>query len=184
MTRDEALELLDTHIHTDSLKKHCLATEAVMRELARRLSQDEELWGIAGLLHDLDFETTKEDPKRHGLETATLLASRGLSRDALNAILRHNAEALELRRETPFDFSLTCAETITGLIVAAALVHPDKRIGSLKAQSVVKRMKSKDFAKNVNRDHVRLCEQLGIPLIEFIELSLKGMNAISGELGL
>lgn len=184
MTRDEALHLLGLHIQTQTLRNHCLATEAVMRELAARLGQDEQLWGILGLLHDLDFEYTRDNPAAHGLQTVQLLAPYQLPESALNAILRHNAEALQLQRETLLDYALTCAETVTGLIVAAALVHPDKKLQSVKAGSVRKRMKSKDFARNVSREHIALCEQLDIPLTDFIELSLGAMTTISDQLGL
>jgi len=155
-----------------------------MRDLAVRLNQDSELWGNVGLLHDLDFEYTREQPQTHGLKTVELLAPYGLPEEALNAVLRHNAEALDLKRETPLDYALTCAETVTGLIVAAALVHPDKQITSLNPSSVRKRMKSKDFARNVNRDHVGLCERIDIPLMDFVELSINAMASISEQLGL
>ncbi len=184
MTREEALQLHDRHVKADNLRKHCLATEAVMRELAARLEQNAELWGNLGLLHDLDFEYTREDPAAHGLKTVELLAPYGLPEEAVKAVMRHNAEALGLTRETALDFALTCAETITGLIVAAALVHPDKKIRSLNPTSVRKRMKSKDFARNVNRDHVGLCERLDIPLMDFITLSIGAMASVSDELGL
>lgn len=184
MTRDEALKLLDAHVKTESLHKHCLATEAIMRELAKRLDQDVELWGLVGLLHDLDFEYTRDNPNAHGLKTMEMLSSFQLPQEAINAIVRHNAEALALERETILDNALTCAETITGLIVAAALVHPDKQIKSLSSNSVRKRMKSKDFARNVNRQHLGLCEQINIPLMDFIELSIYAMNSISDQLGL
>lgn len=184
MTRAEALTLLQTHIQADTLRNHCLAAEAIMRELANLLGQDPELWGLAGLLHDLDFEYTRDNPSQHGLRTVEILAAAQLPPEATDAILRHNAEALGLQRETPFDFALTCAETITGLIVAAALVHPEKSIAALNANSVRKRMKSKDFARNVNRDHVLLCERIGIPLMDFIQLCIKAMASISSQLGL
>ena len=184
MTRDEALQLLGSHVKADNLRKHCLATEAIMLELAARLNQDRELWGTIGLLHDLDFEETRERPEVHGRKTVELLAPHGLPAEALNAVLRHNAEALGLERETVFDHALTCAETITGLLVAAALVHPDRQIKSLNPASVRKRMKSKDFARSVNRDHVALCERINIPLMDFIELSISAMASIGDELGL
>jgi uncharacterized protein len=184
MTRNEALEVLETHVQADNLRKHCLATEAIMRELAAKLDQDRDLWGNVGLLHDLDFEYTRDRPEVHGLKSIEMLAPYGLPEEALNAVLRHNAEALDLKRESVLDYALTCAETITGLIVAAALVHPDKRINSLNPTSVRKRMKSKDFARSVNRDHVALCERVDIPLMGFIELSIKAMASIGDELGL
>lgn len=155
-----------------------------MQELAAYLKQDRELWGNLGLLHDLDFEYTRDNPAAHGLKTVELLAPYGLPVEAMNAVLRHNAEALGLQRETVLDYALTCAETITGLIVAAALVHPDRKIRSLNPASVRKRMKSKDFARSVNRDHVNFCERINIPLMDFIALSIGAMASISDELGL
>jgi uncharacterized protein len=184
MTREEALKLFESHVQSDTLKKHCLATEAIMRELARVLNQDSELWGVVGLLHDLDFETTRDNPGIHGLKTVELLAPYGVAEEGINAILRHNAEALHIERETVLDYALTCAETITGLIVAAVLVHPDKQLRSLNPNSVRKRMKSKDFARNVNREHVALCERIDIPLMDFIDLSMRAMGSISDRLGL
>lgn len=184
MQRDEALQLLEAHVQTDTLRKHSLATEAVMRALAEKLGQNRDLWGVTGLLHDLDFEYTRDNPAEHGRKTVELLTPFAFPEEALNAILRHNAEALGLERETAFDYALTCAETITGLIVAAALVHPDKRIGSINPKSVRKRMKSKDFARNVNREHIVLCERIDIPLMDFIELSINAMNSISDQMGL
>jgi uncharacterized protein len=184
MTRDEAMRLLESHVQADSLKKHCLATEAIMLELATKLNQDRELWGVVGLLHDLDFEYTRDNPTEHGRKTLELLSPHQLPSEALDAILRHNAEALELERETLFDYALTCSETITGLIVAAALVHPDRKIRSLNSKSVQKRMKSKEFARNVSREHIALCERMGMTLVEFIELSLKAMSSVSEQLGL
>jgi putative nucleotidyltransferase with HDIG domain len=155
-----------------------------MRWLAPRFNADVELWGIAGLLHDLDFEATREKPEMHGVVTSEMLAQFDLPQEITDAIQRHNAEALHLERESVADYALTCAETITGLIVAAALVHPDRKIRQLNVKSVVKRMKSKDFARNVNREHIVLCERIGIPLAEFIQLSIDAMNSISEELGL
>jgi uncharacterized protein len=184
MTREEGLKLLESHVHADNLRKHCLAAEAIMRELAGKLNQDVELWGLMGLLHDLDFEATRETPSLHGIKTVEMLSPYGFPRQATDAILRHNAEALQLERETVLDFALTCAETVTGLIVAAALVHPDKKIESLSPKSVFKRMKSKDFARNVNREHVVLCERIGIQLMDFIGLSIGAMATISDRLGL
>lgn len=184
ISREQALNLLMSHVISDHLIKHALATEAIMKDLATILGEDAELWGIAGLLHDLDYEMTKDSPQEHGKKTAELLSSFDLPQDLIHAIMRHNAEALQLSRETTLDFALTAAETITGLIVAATLVHPEKRIEKLQAQSVRKRMKSKDFARNVNREHIMLCERIGIDLMRFIEISIEAMKKISKELGL
>jgi putative nucleotidyltransferase with HDIG domain len=182
--RDRAVELLRSRTDSDWLIKHCLASEAIMRRMARRLGQDQDLWGITGLLHDLDFELTKDDPARHTLKTVEWLEAEGMPPEALKAIRAHNAEALGIERSTVFDHALSASESITGLIVAAALVRPDRRLEGVKPKSIRKRMKEKAFARNVNRDQIRECEPAGIPLEEFIELSLDAMKEISDELGL
>ncbi len=182
--RAGALELLTSKTDTDWLVKHCLAAEAVIRAMARRLGRDEELWGLVGLLHDLDFDQTKETPEIHGLRTTQWLEQSGLPAEALQAIRAHNAESLGLQRESELDFALSCSESITGLIVAAALVRPDKKLEGVKPKSIRKRIKEKAFARNVSRDQIRECEKAGVPLDEFIELSLEAMKGVSGEIGL
>jgi len=184
MDRERALDFLDRHVKADNLRKHCLATEAVMRALAGHLGEPVELWGLTGLLHDLDFEETADRPEVHGLKTVFILAGTDLPAEALEAIRAHNAEGLGLERKTRLDFALTCAESITGLIVATALVYPDKRLASVKPKSILKRMKEKDFARGVDRDLVRLCEKIQVPLSDFAALSLQAMQGISNEIGL
>jgi len=184
ITRQEALELMQAYLQLENLRRHCLATEAIMRALAERLGFDAESWGIAGLLHDLDYEETKEDPPQHGLRTEAILKEKGVNQEIIDAIKAHNAEALGIQRKTELDIALTCAECITGMVVATTLVYPDKKIASVKPTSILKRMKQKEFARNVNRDHIRKCEKLSIPLEEFAELSLRAMETISDQLGL
>ncbi len=184
MDRENALQLLKSHLKTENLLKHCLATEAIMRSLAKELNTDAEKWGIAGLLHDLDFEKTKDDPTSHTLLSAKILEDHSIDDQIINAIKSHNAEALGISRESKLDFALAAAETVTGLIIATALVYPDKKLKSVKTKSILKRMKEKAFAKNVNREIIKECENLGIPLDRFIEISLKAMQEISDELGL
>jgi putative nucleotidyltransferase with HDIG domain len=181
---EEAREIFRQYVRTDTLIKHCLATEAIMRALARRLGEDETLWGATGLLHDLDFEETKEDPPSHTLKTARILGEKGANEIIIEAIKAHNAEALGIQRTHPLDFALTSAENITGLIVATALVYPDKKLASVKVSSVVKRMKEKAFAKNVRREAILECQRLGLGLEEFVEISLKAMQEMSRDLGL
>lgn len=176
--------MLNSHMKADNLVKHCLATEAVMRALAERLDEPADLWGIVGLLHDLDYEETADNPSEHGLKTAEILAESDLSPEVITAIKAHNAEALGVERKSKLDFALTCAESITGLVVATALVYPDKRLASVKPNSILKRIKQKDFARRVNRDQIRLCEKIGVPLADFAKLSLRAMQGVSDELGL
>ncbi len=184
MTRDEALALLRRHVKAENLVKHCLASEAIMRALARRLGRDEEKWALAGLLHDIDFEQTADKPHEHAAVAAELLAQEGVDADIIDAIRAHNAEGLGGERTTDFHHALACAETITGLIVATALVYPDKKLASVKPKSILKRMKKKDFARAVNRGIIQECEQIGLTVEEFARLSLEAMQSISDELGL
>jgi len=184
ITREQALALVRERIANANLVKHCLATEAVMRALAHKFGEDEEEWGLAGLLHDLDVEMTNADLKVHGLETEKLLRARGVSEAIVDAIKRHNPESCGLPRETRFHHALAAGETITGLIVATTLVYPDKKLASVKPSSVVKRMKEKAFAAAVNRDTIRECELIGMPLAEFAAFAVEAMKPISAELGL
>ncbi|MCF8366114.1 MAG: HDIG domain-containing protein [Bacteroidales bacterium] len=184
MKRQEAIELLDLYIKNENLRKHCLASEAVLRAMAKKLGADEDQWALAGLLHDLDVELVNADPKIHGLETAGILNEKGVDPDIIEAIKLHNDEATGLPRTTVFHHALSAGETITGLITATALVYPDKKLAGVKAKSIRKRMKEKHFAASVDRDKIRECEQAGIPLDEFIDLSLEAMQGISQDLGL
>ena len=184
ISREDALALMEQYLETDSMRKHCLASEAIMKALAPRLSGDAEMWGLTGLLHDLDYNETRELMHRHTLVTEEILKGRGVDRSIIEAIKYHNAENLGLTRTEPIHFALTAAETITGMIVATTLVYPDKKIASVNPKSVKKRLKAKEFARSVNRDHIRLCEQVGMSLDDFIGISLEAMRGISDELGL
>lgn len=160
---------------------HSLASEAVMRALARRLGRDEEQWGQAGLLHDLDVEITHADPKIHGLETARMLTEMGIDAEVVEAIKLHNEYASGQPRTEEFHHALAAGETITGLVLATSLVYPDKKISSVKPKSVVKRMKEKAFAASVKRENILECELIGIPLEEFAELSIVAMAKLEGH---
>jgi putative nucleotidyltransferase with HDIG domain len=139
ISRAEAFKLLRAHCAEEVLLKHYLATEAVMQTPARRLGQDPDRWGIASLLHDLDYDATNGDPARHTLRTEEILRNQGVDEEIIDAIEAHNAEALQRTREKPFHFAITCAESITGLIVAMALVYPDKKISSVRPSSIINR---------------------------------------------
>jgi len=183
VTRDEAVELLNQHIKSENMLKHCYASEAVMRALAVRLGRDEEEWGIAGLLHDIDVEITNADPYTHGPYSVHILSGK-VSDSVLDAIMMHNEVATGKARVTEFQHALAAGETITGLIMATTYVYPDKKIDAVKVKSITKRMKEKAFAASVRRECILECEQVGIPLDEFAELSLNAMKGISGTLGL
>jgi putative nucleotidyltransferase with HDIG domain len=184
MTRDEALVLVRKHIKNENMVKHCLASEAVMRKLADRLGEDVEKWGMAGLLHDLDVEITDADLNVHVLETVKMLEAEGVDPEIIEAIRMHNEQAHGDKRSSKFHHALAAGETITGMVTATALVYPDKKLASVKPKSIVKRMKQAAFARSVNRDIIRECELIGVPLPEFAELALDAMREISDELGL
>jgi uncharacterized protein len=184
MNREQALAMLDKYVKNERMKYHCLASEAVMRALARRLGRDVERWGLAGLLHDIDVELVNADLNVHGLEAEKILNEAGVDPEIVSAIKMHNEQASGKKRSTEFEHALAAGETITGLITATAMVYPDKKVSSVKTKSVTKRMKEKAFAASVNRDYIRECEKIGIPLEEFVQLSLDAMNEISGQIGL
>ncbi len=184
ITRNEAIELLTQHLKNEKLVAHCVASEAIMRALAEKFGEDQDLWGLAGLLHDLDYEITGEDPSVHGAETARILEEKGASPVLAEVIKKHNAEGLGLERTTLFEHSLACAETITGLIVATALVYPDKKIAGVKPKSITKRMKTPHFARAVSRERIMECEKAGLELNEFVLISLSAMKGVADQLGL
>ncbi len=176
-----AIELLDEHLESDNLRKHCIASGAIMKALATKLGRDCEAWEVTGLLHDLDFDKTRDDPEKHAIETVNILQKEGVSEEFLYAIKSHN-EMTGFERKSELDHALASSESMTGLVVACAMVYPDKKITSVKPKSIKKRMKEKAFARNVSRENIRECELIGVPLDEFIELSLQAMGEIEGEL--
>jgi putative nucleotidyltransferase with HDIG domain len=183
MTREEALDSIEANIENENLIKHMLATEAIMRALARGLGEDEEEWGLTGLLHDIDMELTEGDMTIHSKLGADLARDLGASEAMAHAILCHN-ETHGIPRETKLDKALFCADPLTGLITAAALVHPDKKLAGLEAKSVIKKFKQKSFAAGVNREQISLCSEIGLEFDEFIELGLEAMQGIASDLGL
>lgn len=178
------MELLHNHVKNEKMIFHCLASEAVMKVIARRLGRDEEKWGLAGLLHDLDVEITNADPLVHGTQTESLLKDLEVDPEILDAIRMHNECSAGKERNTEFQHALAAGETITGLIFATTYVYPDKKLASVKPKSVTKRMKEKIFAASVRRENILECEKIGIPIDEFAALSIEAMLPIAGEIGL
>lgn len=183
ISREEAVQLLKTHVKAENMLKHSFASEAVLRAIAKRLNKNEDEWGIAGLLHDIDVEITNADPHTHGPYAEKILKGK-ITDEMLDAIIMHNEIATGKEREKEFQHALAAGETITGLVTATTLVYPDKKIEGVKAKSVTKRMKQKAFAASVNRDTILECEKIGIPLNEFAELSVNAMKKISEVMGL
>jgi len=185
MKREKALDLLHQYIKNPRTINHCLASEAVMRQLAVRLGENPDQWGLAGLLHDLDVEITHGDMKMHTMETARILKNESIAPEIIEAIMVHNEHAAHnIKRSKVMHHALAAGETITGLITATAMVYPDKKVFSVRPKSVLKRMKEKAFAAGVCRETIMECETIGIPLEEFVSLSLDAMQHICNEIGL
>jgi len=183
MNRKEALDSVRNNVENENLVKHMLATEAIMCALASRLGEDEKEWGLAGLLHDIDVELTEGDMSSHSKLGADLARELGTSEAVANAILCHN-EMHGVHPETKMERALLCTDPLTGLITAAVLVHPDKRLAGLEAQSVRKRFKEKGFAAGASREQISRCSDIGLELDEFIEIGLVAMKGIAPQLGL
>jgi putative nucleotidyltransferase with HDIG domain len=181
MTKQDALKLLSEKLKNRNLYKHCLAAEACLRMLAQRLGEDEEIWGLAGLLHDIDYETTNADPARHGLEGAALLEDIGVDERIVHAVKVHSGH---LPASSKLDWALFATDPLTGLIVASALMHPDKKLSALDVDFILRRYKEKRFAAGANREQITASKNLGLELNEFIEICLTGMQHIAGDLGL
>ncbi|MEZ0537825.1 HDIG domain-containing metalloprotein [Caldicellulosiruptoraceae bacterium PP1] len=183
MTREVALEELNKRIKTKNLIKHCLACEAIMKELAQYFEQDIEKWGLAGLLHDIDYEETKDSPQTHSILGSQILEELGFSNDVVYAVKVHN-DAHGLPRLSLLDKSLYAADPTTGLIVAGALIHPSKKLSEINVDFLMNRFNEKSFAKGANREQIKACNELGLELDEFLGISLNAMQKISTELGL
>jgi putative nucleotidyltransferase with HDIG domain len=183
VTREEALDSVRANIENQNTLKHMLATEAIMRALARHFGEDEEEWGLTGLLHDIDMELTEGDMSTHSKLGADLARELGASEEMAHAILCHN-QAHGIPAETRLDKALCCADPLTGLIVAAALVRPDKKLAELEVKSLKKKFKEKSFAAGANREQIAGCAELGLELDQFLGLGLEAMKGIAPDLGL
>jgi len=183
MTREEALRLIRESTKNENLIKHMIAVEASMRRIARELKEDENIWGLAGLLHDIDYEETVNDFSKHGRIGIEKLAKLGVDERILNAIKAHPAHE-DYPPQTKMDWALHAVDPLTGLIVASALMHPTKKIRMIDADFVLRRYKEKRFAAGANREQIAKCEKLGLELRRFVELALEGMQSVAEELGL
>ena len=181
MTRQDALELLFEYTKTDSLRKHALAVESALRAYARKLGQDEEMWGITGLLHDFDYEMYPQVPD-HPMKGNAILTEKGYPEEVRTAILGH-VPALQVPRETPLAKTLFACDELCGFIVACAMVRPN-RIADLGASSVKKKLKDKAFARAVSREDIAQgIEELGVPADEHIQCVIDALKSVAADLG-
>lgn len=181
MNREEALSLLKKHLTNRNLIKHCLAVEACMRAVAVRLGQDAGTWGLAGILHDMDYEMTEKSPELHTTETVKLLQGIGMAPEVIHSIQAH---ASKVPCDTAMDWAIYSIDPLTGLIIAATLMHPDKKLSSVDLEFIKRRYKEKSFAKGARREEIEESRNLGLSLDEFISICLGAMQGIAADLGL
>lgn len=195
MDRNQAYNLLTKYLHNKNLIKHSLAAEVGMKGVYRHMTPkdkqnetDETMWGITGLLHDIDYEVAQNTNRltMHGeLIFEPEYESDSIPEPIAHAIKSHNFEMTGFKPESKMDWAIYCVDQLTGLIVAGALVHPEKKLAPLTAEYVLNRFGEKSFAKGARREPILLCEEkLGIPLKDFIEVVLKAMQEIHDGLGL
>jgi len=182
MNRTEALREVKARISNPNLIKHMMATEAVMRALAEKFGENVEEWGLAGLLHDIDLDECQGDMAVHGRMSSEMARGMGISEAVCHAILCHGLLGEPCR--TLIDKAVYCADPVTGLITAGALIQPEKKLAVVEARSILKRFKEKSFAAGANREQIAKCADIGLTLEEFIGLSLKAMQSIAADLGL
>lgn len=181
--RDGAWNLVCEYTQSDSLRKHALAVEAVMRAYARKLGEDEEKWGLAGLLHDFDYERYPHAPD-HPMKGSEILRQRGYDLDLRRAILGH-ADYTGIPRDTPLAKVLFACDELTGFVTAVALVKPNKSIFEVECKSVRKKLKDKAFARSVNRDDVfNGAKELGVDLDEHITFVVEALKSVAAGIGL
>ena len=184
MTRDQAIQLLNEHITNQNLVRHNVAVGFIMKALAGKFGENEGDWELAGMLHDLDWEKTKDDFKNHTKVSKEILEKTDLKPEIINAIYVHNW-VHEIKPVTLLEKALYCVEELSGIITAAALVQPDKKLASVTAQSVMKKFKQKSFAAGVNREIILLCKEfIKLELPELVEIALNAMKANAEEIGL
>ncbi len=181
MNREDALALVKKHLKNKNLFKHCLAVEACMRALAERFGQDQDKWGLAGILHDIDYEMTSSDPEEHGVKSMDILKDYDIDPDIMRAIQAH---AGRVPCTSDMEWSIYSVDPLTGLIVAAVLMHPTKKLKNVDEGFVQRRYQEKSFARGAKREDIEQIKNTGMDKDELIRISLKAMQGIDTELGL
>lgn len=183
MDRKTALEELKLRIENENMIKHSLAVEAIMRKLALHFNEYENLWGITGLVHDIDYERIMGDMSLHGKMGGDILEALNADETIVYAVRAHNP-ANNIPRRRKIDKALYCADPMSGLIIACALILPDKKLKDVDVEFIINRFHQKGFARGANREQIATCSEIGLSLEEFTSLSLDALKEISDELGL
>lgn len=176
--KEEALRILEQNIRNEKLRKHCILVSLLMKCLAKELGENQQEWEIVGLLHDIDYEKTKDNPKAHASIAAEMLDGK-LDEKSLYAIRAHNFENTGAEPRSKMDFALLVADALSGLVIAAMLMMPNKTIGEIRLDTLAKKFKQKDFARNVSRENIMLCEKLGISKEKLFETALSSLTGFS-----
>lgn len=182
MNRTEALALVKENVAKESNIKHMIAVGAIMKELALRLGEDQGAWEVAGILHDIDFERC-DGLKNHTLLAREMLAGK-VDTAIIDAIMAHNHENTGVTPDTRLKKALIASDAASGLVVAAALVMPSKKLADVKDESLMKKFKTKEFARGCDRERMRVSSELGFSIEEYMSIALNGMRKASAELGL
>jgi putative nucleotidyltransferase with HDIG domain len=183
MDRETAYKVIEEHVESDSLKKHLLAVETCMRAYARRAGEDEETWGIAGMVHDFDWEVCPT-PESHPTFGAEILRANGFSEEIVRAVLSHGNHT-GIPRESLMEKALFACDELSGFVTAVTLVRPTKSLSDTAVRSVKKKMKDKAFAKSINRDDiVQGAEELEVDLDEHIGFVIEALKPVAPQLGL
>ncbi len=180
---EKAIDLMHSYVQNDSLRKHMYAVSEAMRQYAKKYNEDEEKWAVVGLLHDFDWEI-HPNAEEHPIKGAEILREKGYSDEIIKAVLSH-ADYTGVKRDSVMEKALFACDELCGFLIACALVQPAKKISDVKVESVKKKFKKKEFARQVNRDDmIHGPEELGVPLDEHIEFVLMALQGISNKLGL
>lgn len=180
---EEAFDLVRKNVSKKNVIYHMLAVEAIMRGTAKYFGEDEEVWGLVGLLHDVDYEKTEAVPEKHSLLAEEILKGK-IPDELIRAIRTHNSRYSGIAPETRMEKALIACDAVSGLLVACALVMPSKKLVDVKAESVARKFKDKDFARGAERDRIVICEEIGIPKEKFLEIALNGLKTVASQIGL
>lgn len=183
LTREEALSLVKKNVSKRNIVYHMIAVEAIMRSLARHFGEDEDLWGLTGLLHDIDYEKIGDAWEKHGILAEEILKGM-VPEEVKRSIKAHNFERTQVMPETKMEKALIACDSISGLLVACALVMPSKKLADVKVKTIKKKFKDKDFARGADRERMLFCEKIGVPKEKFFEIALDGLRSYAAEIGL
>jgi len=183
LTREQALALVKKHVSKRSVVYHMIAVEAILRSVAKHFGEDEDQWGLIGLVHDVDYEKTEATPEKHSLLAEEILKGH-VPDDVIKAIKTHNFRYTGVIPESRMEKALIASDAISGLLVACALVMPSKKLADVKVETVSKKFKDKDFARGAERERILVCEEIGIPREKFFEIALNGLKESAAQIGL